>query len=168
MVHTWSQQRQLGLHRELLTNQDYIVRLCLKELYKCNIKLQWKDFNHNFKVTLILAPASLVSTVYKAKYQKRMASCQAVHTFNPSTHSGGRGSRTQGQPGIQNKLQDSQGYTKNPCLTNKRMASPLKAYISYIWPSLSQSECKNYKCCTPHEAVFLQDFQPVWWQHIML
>ena len=45
-----------------------------------------------------------------------------THTFIPSTwESAGRQiSCIQGQPGLQNKLQDSQDYTEKPCLGERQ------------------------------------------------
>jgi hypothetical protein len=34
--------------------------------------------------------------------------------------------RVQGQPGLQNEFQDSQGYTEKPCLKNKRKENKTK------------------------------------------
>jgi hypothetical protein len=60
-----------------------------------------------------------------------------AHAFNPST--GGGGQRqvafwVQGQPGLQSKFQDNQGYTEKPCLkktkTNKK--KPKKKKLVHI------------------------------------
>jgi hypothetical protein len=47
-------------------------------------------------------------------------SSQAVmaHNFNPSTWEAEAGG-VQGQPGLQSKFQDSQGYLEKPCLKIK-------------------------------------------------
>jgi hypothetical protein len=53
-----------------------------------------------------------------------------AHIFNPSTQEAEAG---RGQPGLQSEFQDSQGYTKKPCLekqtnkqTNKRTKTKTK------------------------------------------
>ena len=47
-----------------------------------------------------------------------------VYAFNPS-----RGSKIQGQPGLQHKFQDSQSYTEKPCLqTNKQTNETKRIY----------------------------------------
>jgi hypothetical protein len=44
-----------------------------------------------------------------------------AHAFNPSTQEAeAGGSLNQGQPGLQSEFQDSQGYTENLCLREKK------------------------------------------------
>jgi hypothetical protein len=49
-----------------------------------------------------------------------------VHAFNPSTWEAeaGRFFLIWGQPGLQSKLQDSQGYTEKPCLEKNKQKNP--------------------------------------------
>ena len=55
-----------------------------------------------------------------------------AHAFNLSTWEAKAGDlQVQGQPGLQNKFQDSQGYTKKPCLEKQNNQNELK-YSVYI------------------------------------
>lgn len=101
--------------------------------------------NHNFKVALILAPASFVRTVYKAKYQKRMAPCQAVVPLISGLTQEAEATNLQGQPGIQNKLQDSQSYTKKSVSQTNKQNNSISTERSYLLPAtLTKMKVKGF------------------------
>jgi len=60
--------------------------------------------------------------------EKCVSQAVVAHTFNPRTQGAeaGRALWVQGQPGLQSKFQDSQGYTEKPCLKPKPKRSILE------------------------------------------
>jgi hypothetical protein len=64
----------------------------------------------------------------------------AVHTFNTSTREAeaGESLEVEGQPGLQSKFQNTQGYKKKPCLKSptspfqKKHKNPSDGYINYL------------------------------------
>jgi hypothetical protein len=58
-----------------------------------------------------------------------------VHTFNPSTWEAEAGGflSSRGQPGLQSKFQDSQGYTKKPCLEKQKTKTNKQTKVSQLY-----------------------------------
>jgi hypothetical protein len=57
-----------------------------------------------------------------------------AHAFNPSTweaEAGGFLFWVRGQPGLQSKFQDSQGYTEKPCLEEKKKRLQIPSVVHY-------------------------------------